>query len=88
VRGEIPERKIGSAFRQGRQIHLKVVDGEFPVNVVEFEFMFILLVFCKIFRRQSPKGIQVEGTVLVYTLVDVEMFTILLFDKGMTTIRA
>jgi len=88
VRGEVPETQIGSAFGQGRQIHLEVVDGEFPVNVVEFEFMFVLLVFSKIFRRQLPKGIQIEGTVLVDTLVDVEMLTILLFDKGMPTVRA
>jgi hypothetical protein len=51
VGGEIPESKISSAFGQGRQIHLKVVDGEFPVDVMELEFMLVLPVFGKIFWR-------------------------------------
>ena len=50
VRGKVPESQVGSTFWQGRQIHLKEIDGEFPVDIVEFELMFILLVFGPLFR--------------------------------------
>lgn len=47
---KIPESKVDSTLRQRGQIHLEEVDGEFPVDIVEFELMLILLVFSPIFR--------------------------------------
>jgi len=60
VGGEIPKIQVGSAFGQGRQIYPKVIDSEFPVDVMELEFMFVLLVFGKIFRRQFSEVFKVE----------------------------
>jgi hypothetical protein len=51
VRREIPESQIGSSFGQRRQVHLEVVGDEFPVDVVELEFVLILLVLSLFFRR-------------------------------------
>jgi len=88
VWGEIPESQIGSAFGQGRQIHLKVIDGKFPVDVMELKLMLIQLVFSQIFRRQLFEGIQIEGTILVDAFMDVKVFAILLFNKSMSAVRA
>lgn len=49
MRREIPESQVGSPFGQGRQVHLEVVDGEFPVDIVELKFMLILLVLSLFF---------------------------------------
>lgn len=55
---------------------------------MEFEFMLVFSVFSEIFRRQLSKRIQVEGTVLVNTLVNDEMLTVLLWSKGMPAVGA
>jgi len=54
---------------------------------VEFEFMLVLLVFGKLIRRKLSKGIKVVRTILVDTLVNIEMLSILLFNKGMLAVR-
>jgi len=84
----MPEIKIHRTLRHGRQINLEEVDGKFPVDEVELEFILILLIFRKVFRREFFEGIKVERAVFIDTLVNIEMFAVLLFHKGMSTERA
>lgn len=50
--------------------------------------MLILLIFSQFFRRELFEGIEVEGTFLVNAFMDVEMLTVLLFNKDVSAVRA
>ncbi len=79
----MPEVKVHRTLRHGGQIDFEEVDGEFAVDVVELEFILILLIFREVFRRKLPECVKVERAVFVDTLVDIEMFAVLLLDKYM-----
>jgi hypothetical protein len=85
---KIPKSQIGSTFGKGGQIHLEIVDGKFPVDIVELEFMPILPIFGLFFRKQLSKGIQVEEAVPVDALMDIEMLAVLLLDEYVSAVRA
>jgi len=51
---------------------------------MKLEFMLVLPVFGKIFRRQLSEVVKVEGTVLVDALMNVEMLAVLLLDENVS----
>ena len=87
VRREISESQAGSTFRQGRQVYLEEVDGEFTVDIVQLELMLVLPVIGKVFMGQPFEVIEIEYTVLVDAFVDVEVLAVLLLGKYMAAIR-
>jgi hypothetical protein len=81
----MPEVKVHRTFWHGGQIDFEEVDGEFAVDVVELEFILILLIFRKVFRRKLPECVKVERAVFIDALADIEMLAVPPFDKDMPT---
>lgn len=75
-----------SMFREGRDIHLKEIDGELAIDVVKLIFVptEILIQICRI---NLFKVAQVVGALRVHTFVNDEMFAFLLLKQRETAVR-
>ena len=83
IPGEFQRRGI---LRQGGDVHLKEVDREFTVDVMELIFIFAV-VFRKIFLTDFLEIFDIVGTFGIYAFMDNEMFAVLFGDQSMHAVR-
>ena len=76
------ETQGGSVLRQGIQIDLKEVDGELPVDVVEFVFGLAIGIL-QVSLVDLPKVVQIVGTLEIVAFVNSKMLSV--FDGNQCT---
>ena len=84
---KLVEFQGGSIFRKGVQIHEEEIHQEFPVDIVEFIFIFGML-FSKVLFIDLLKVMEIIGALWVDAFVDDKVFPVFLMDEGMPTVRA
>ena len=77
----------GCIFRKGVRIHAEEIHQEFPVDIVEFIFIFAML-HSKVLFIHLLKVMEVIGALGVGAFVDDKVFPVFLMDKGMPAVRA
>ena len=81
------ELQGGSILWQEVQVHAEEIHGEFPVEVMEFVFIFTVILI-QMFFINPGEIMQIERTLWIDALVDAEEPPVLFGDKGMPTVRA
>ena len=73
-------------FREGVQIHAEEIHQKFAVDIVEFIFIFAMLL-SKVFFIHLLKVMEVIGALGVGAFVNDKVFPVFLMDKGMPAVR-
>ena len=74
-------------FREGVQIHAEEIHQEFAVDIVEFIFIFAMILR-KVLFIHLLKVMEIIGALGVDAFVDNKVFAVFLMDKGMPAVRA
>ena len=86
MRVELAELQGRSTGRKGIKIHLKEVDAELPVDIVELISALTVFLF-EMLPVNLLKVLQVVGAFEVDTFMDKEMLTIFYLYQGMAAMR-
>ena len=84
---KLAELQGGGIFWKGVQIHAEEIHQEFPVDIVEFIFIFAMLL-SKVLFIHLLKVMEIIGALGVDAFVDNKVFAVFLMDEGMPAVRA
>ena len=84
---KLVEFQGGGIFRKGVQIHAEEIYQEFPVDIVEFIFIFAMLL-SKVLLIHLLKVMEIIGALGVDAFVDDKVLPVFLVDEGMGAVRA
>jgi hypothetical protein len=88
VRRKVTKSEIDAALWHTAQVNLEIIYCELTVDIVKLEFMFVFLVFLKVFWRKVFEGLKIKRALFIDTLVNVKVLALLLFHKDSAAIWA
>lgn len=84
---ELVELQGRSVLREGVQIHLKEIHGEFTVDVVEFVFV-LAISFFKMFLIYFFEIVEIVRAFGIYAFVDDKVFPVFFMYQSISTVGA